>query len=94
MTCWSFSLFFAISYWHYISIRYTDIFILRYIFAPFYRQSGVVAWRHAKSKYALPYLYARICRQKAVVGVHHKRNPFGIVVKPTAQRGLLLGMCS
>jgi hypothetical protein len=31
--------------------------------------------------------------QKAVVGVHHKRNPFGIVVKPTTQRGLLLGMC-
>ena len=36
---------------------------------------------------------AIICRQNAVVGVHHKRNPFGIVVKPTAQRGLLLGMC-
>ena len=35
-----------------------------------------------------------ICRQNAVVGVHRKRNPFGIVVKPTAQRGLLLGMCS
>ena len=32
-------------------------------------------------------------RQNAVVGVYHKRNPFGIVVRPTAQRGLLLGMC-
>ena len=45
-------------------------------------------------KFALRYLSALICRQNTVVGVHHKRNPFGIVVKPTVQRGLLLGMCS
>ena len=49
--------------------------------------------RVCKIGFALRSIYALICRQNAVVGAHHKRNPFGIVVKPTAQRGLLLGMC-
>ena len=48
----------------------------------------------AKFRFARRVFTALICRQNTVVGAHHKRNPFGIVVKPTAQRGLLLGMCN